>query len=45
MTRAERTDLLGLWFDAITMETALARCLEFCHAPRVSQTVVTANTM
>ena len=39
----ERAELLGLSFDAVTMETAVARCLEFCHAPRASHVVITAN--
>ena len=39
----ERAELLGLSFDAVTMETAVARCLEFCRAPRASHVVVTAN--
>jgi N-acetylglucosaminyldiphosphoundecaprenol N-acetyl-beta-D-mannosaminyltransferase len=39
----ERAELLGLSFDAVTMETAIARCLEFCHAPRASHVVITAN--
>ena len=39
----ERAELLGLPFDAVTMETAVARCLEFCRAPRTSHTVITAN--
>jgi N-acetylglucosaminyldiphosphoundecaprenol N-acetyl-beta-D-mannosaminyltransferase len=39
----ERPELLGLSFDAVTMEAAVARCLEFCHAPRASHVVVTAN--
>jgi N-acetylglucosaminyldiphosphoundecaprenol N-acetyl-beta-D-mannosaminyltransferase len=43
MNRTERAELLGLSFDAVTMETAVARCLEFCHAPRISHTVITAN--
>ena len=30
-------------FDAVTMETAVARCLELCRAPRASHTVITAN--
>lgn len=34
---------MGLSFDAVTMETAVARCLEFCHAPRASHVVMTAN--
>jgi N-acetylglucosaminyldiphosphoundecaprenol N-acetyl-beta-D-mannosaminyltransferase len=43
MTRAKRAELLGLSFDAVTMETAVARCLEFCRDPRTSHTVITAN--
>jgi N-acetylglucosaminyldiphosphoundecaprenol N-acetyl-beta-D-mannosaminyltransferase len=43
MKRTERAELLGLSFDAVTMETAVARCLEFCRAPRASHTVITAN--
>jgi N-acetylglucosaminyldiphosphoundecaprenol N-acetyl-beta-D-mannosaminyltransferase len=43
MKRAERAELLGLSFDAVTIETAVARCLEFCRAPRTSHTVITAN--
>jgi N-acetylglucosaminyldiphosphoundecaprenol N-acetyl-beta-D-mannosaminyltransferase len=41
--RAERAVLLGLSFDAVTIETAVARCLAFCRAPRTSHTVITAN--
>ena len=43
MKRTERAELLGLSFDAVTTETAVARCLEFCRAPRTSHTVITAN--
>jgi N-acetylglucosaminyldiphosphoundecaprenol N-acetyl-beta-D-mannosaminyltransferase len=39
----ERAELLGLSFDAVTLETAVARCLEFCYAPRASHVVITAN--
>jgi N-acetylglucosaminyldiphosphoundecaprenol N-acetyl-beta-D-mannosaminyltransferase len=39
----ERAELLGLSFDAVTMESAVARCLEFCRAPRTSHMVITAN--
>jgi N-acetylglucosaminyldiphosphoundecaprenol N-acetyl-beta-D-mannosaminyltransferase len=39
----ERAEFLGLSFDAVTMETAVARCLEFCCAPRASHVVFTAN--
>ncbi len=41
--RTERAELLGLSFDAVTMETAVARCLELCRGSRASHTVVTAN--
>jgi N-acetylglucosaminyldiphosphoundecaprenol N-acetyl-beta-D-mannosaminyltransferase len=43
MKRTQRAELLDLSFDAVTMETAVARCLEFCRAPRTSHTVITAN--
>jgi len=43
MNRRERAELLGLSFDMVTMETAVARCLELCRAPRASHTVLTAN--
>ena len=43
MNRTERAELLGLSFDMVTMETAVARCLELCRAPRASHTVLTAN--
>jgi N-acetylglucosaminyldiphosphoundecaprenol N-acetyl-beta-D-mannosaminyltransferase len=39
----ERPELLGLSFDPVTMEIAVARCLEFCRAKRASHTIVTAN--
>ena len=43
MTRTERAELLGLCFDTVTMETAVARCLELCRAPRTSHMVITVN--
>lgn len=43
MDRTEKAELLGLSFDAVTMETAVARCVELCWAPRASHTVITAN--
>jgi len=43
MKHNERAELLGLSFDAVAMETAVARCLELCRAPRSSHTVITAN--
>lgn len=41
--RAERVDLLGLSFDAMTMNAAVERCLDICRGPRISHTVITAN--
>jgi len=43
MKRTETAELLGLSFDAVTIETAVARCLEFCRGPPSSHTVITAN--
>ena len=43
MVHTERAELLGLGFDTVTMEHAVARCLEMCRAPRASHTVITAN--
>ena len=43
MKGTERAELLGLFFDTVTMETAVARCLELCRSPRTSHTVITAN--
>jgi N-acetylglucosaminyldiphosphoundecaprenol N-acetyl-beta-D-mannosaminyltransferase len=40
----EKAELFGISFDTVTMETAVARCLEFCHAPRASHVVFTANS-
>jgi N-acetylglucosaminyldiphosphoundecaprenol N-acetyl-beta-D-mannosaminyltransferase len=43
MNRTERADLLGLSFDAVSMETAVNQCVEMCLGPRASHTVITAN--
>jgi len=43
MKRTARAALLGLTFDTVTMENAVARCLELCRAPRTSHMVITAN--
>ena len=43
MKRAPRAELMGLCVDAVTMEAAVARCLELCHAPRASHLVITVN--
>ncbi|MCC7196553.1 MAG: WecB/TagA/CpsF family glycosyltransferase, partial [Gemmatimonadaceae bacterium] len=38
-----RAELLGVSIDVITMDDAVARCLELCRAPRHSHVVVTVN--
>jgi N-acetylglucosaminyldiphosphoundecaprenol N-acetyl-beta-D-mannosaminyltransferase len=43
MKCAQRGELLALSFDTVTMETAVARCLELCRAPRASHLVITVN--
>jgi N-acetylglucosaminyldiphosphoundecaprenol N-acetyl-beta-D-mannosaminyltransferase len=43
MRRTARAELLGLSFDAVTIEAAVAQCLEYCRNPRASHTVITAN--
>jgi N-acetylglucosaminyldiphosphoundecaprenol N-acetyl-beta-D-mannosaminyltransferase len=43
MKRAEKAELLGLSFDAVTIANAVARCLEFCRAPRTPHMIITAN--
>src|SRR6516225_11095216 len=43
MKRTEMAELLGLSFDTVTMETAVARCIGLCRAPRASHMVITAN--
>jgi N-acetylglucosaminyldiphosphoundecaprenol N-acetyl-beta-D-mannosaminyltransferase len=43
MSRAERAELLDLSFDAVSMETAVKRCVELCQGPRTSHIVITAN--
>jgi N-acetylglucosaminyldiphosphoundecaprenol N-acetyl-beta-D-mannosaminyltransferase len=40
---AEKPELLGLTFDAVTMDDAVARCLELCRAPRSSHVIMTIN--
>jgi N-acetylglucosaminyldiphosphoundecaprenol N-acetyl-beta-D-mannosaminyltransferase len=39
-----RAELLGLPFDAITLEAAVERCLSWCAGPRSPRTVITANS-
>ncbi len=36
-------ELLGVPIAPVTMENAVAQCLEFCRAPRATHTVVTLN--
>jgi N-acetylglucosaminyldiphosphoundecaprenol N-acetyl-beta-D-mannosaminyltransferase len=43
MNQNGRVELMGLSFDAVTMEAAVAFCLELCRAPRASNTVMTIN--
>ncbi len=43
MPERRRVELMGLSFDAETMDSALDRCLQWCAGPRVSHTVITAN--
>lgn len=43
MKNTDRAELLGLSFDAVTMDAAVDRCLELCRAPRASHTVMTIN--
>jgi N-acetylglucosaminyldiphosphoundecaprenol N-acetyl-beta-D-mannosaminyltransferase len=43
MNRTERADLLGLSFDAVSMETAVNRCVGLCGEPRNSHTIITVN--
>ncbi len=40
----ERAELMGLKFDTVTIEAAVARCLELCQEPLSSNTVITANS-
>jgi N-acetylglucosaminyldiphosphoundecaprenol N-acetyl-beta-D-mannosaminyltransferase len=39
----ERAELLGLTYDRIGMDQAVARCMAWCQGPRASHTVITAN--
>jgi N-acetylglucosaminyldiphosphoundecaprenol N-acetyl-beta-D-mannosaminyltransferase len=41
--RTERAELLGLTFGLVSMDQAVARCLEWCRASRVAHTLITAN--
>ncbi len=34
---------MGLPFDTLTMDDAVAQCLEMCRAPRASHTIITVN--
>jgi N-acetylglucosaminyldiphosphoundecaprenol N-acetyl-beta-D-mannosaminyltransferase len=43
MPRTERAELLGLSFDTVTMDAAVARCIELCRGPRTSHTIITVN--
>lgn len=43
MMHTDRAELLGLSFDTVTMDAAVARCIELCRAPRASHMVMTIN--
>jgi N-acetylglucosaminyldiphosphoundecaprenol N-acetyl-beta-D-mannosaminyltransferase len=43
MKHTGKSELLGVSFEAVAMQAAVARCLEFCRAPRTSHTIITAN--
>lgn len=43
MKQIERAELLGLPFDTVTMDAAVARCLELCRSARASHMVMTIN--
>jgi N-acetylglucosaminyldiphosphoundecaprenol N-acetyl-beta-D-mannosaminyltransferase len=43
ITPAETAELLGLCFDTVSMESAVARCLELCRVPRTPHVVITVN--
>jgi N-acetylglucosaminyldiphosphoundecaprenol N-acetyl-beta-D-mannosaminyltransferase len=43
MNQPERAELLGFPFDKVTMDAAVARCVQLCRGPRLAHTIVTAN--
>jgi exopolysaccharide biosynthesis WecB/TagA/CpsF family protein len=43
MKSRNTAELLGLSFDTVTMDAAVARCIELCRVPRSSHVVITAN--
>src|ERR1700712_3996540 len=43
-TSRERAELMGLKFDTVTIDAAVAHCLELCQSPPSSNTVITANS-
>jgi biofilm PGA synthesis N-glycosyltransferase PgaC len=43
LAQEKTVELLGVPIAAVTMQEAVARCLEFCRAPRASHTVLTLN--
>jgi N-acetylglucosaminyldiphosphoundecaprenol N-acetyl-beta-D-mannosaminyltransferase len=43
MTPNGRPELLGLTFEPMTIAAAVARCIDWCRAPRAAHTVITAN--
>ena len=43
MGSTQNPELLGLSFDALSMEETVDRCIAWCRAPRAPHTVITAN--
>ncbi len=43
MDRGAQVELLGLAFDRLGMDGAVARSLEWCRGPRAAHTLITAN--
>jgi exopolysaccharide biosynthesis WecB/TagA/CpsF family protein len=41
--QSDRRELLGCPFDAVSMRSAVDRCIQWCRGPRTSHTVITAN--
>ena len=39
----DKPTLMGVSFDAVSLETAVARCLEFCRLGRTPRRIITAN--
>ncbi len=44
MDSRSRAELLGLYFDRLTMDAVVERCLSWCEGRRIGRTVLTANS-